>query len=110
MTHPNNQEWISVTDRLPENGTECLAWKEAKRIGYGSRGYIFSTFENGAFDDVYPNEIVTHWQPLPPPPKSAPLTRLCVLAQHEPVATSYDTAELEARVLARNNQAKEDAK
>lgn len=61
--------WISVADRLPENGTECLVWKESATGNYGSCGYIFSTFENGRFDDIYAHEKVTHWQPLPAPPK-----------------------------------------
>lgn len=61
--------WISMKDALPDNGTDCLVWKEPKNDGYGSCGYIFSTFEDGKFEDIYTYEEVTHWQPLPEPPK-----------------------------------------
>ena len=63
------QEWISVYDRLPENGDTVLCfmkfggqrillWDEASSwwLGYGS-------------GDDWQKADVTHWQYLPQPPK-----------------------------------------
>ena len=63
------QEWISVNDRLPENGDTVLCfmkfggqrillWDEASSwwLGYGS-------------GDDWQKADVTHWQYLPQPPK-----------------------------------------
>ena len=63
------QEWISVDDRLPENGDTVLCfmkfggqrillWDEASSwwLGYGS-------------GDDWQKVDVTHWQYLPAPPK-----------------------------------------
>ena len=63
------QEWISVNDRLPENGDTVLCfmkfggqrillWDEASSwwLGYGS-------------GDDWQKADVTHWQYLPKPPK-----------------------------------------
>lgn len=55
------QEWIPVTERLPEKPTKCLVY--TKRGEYG--GYEI-TYYNEGFYLQYSN--VTHWMPLPEPP------------------------------------------
>ena len=56
------QEWISVKDRLPEQGEEaiCIAADGDMMIGkYTEWGWMFPCY----FEDL------THWMPLPEPPK-----------------------------------------
>ena len=61
------QEWISVKDRLPESGKEGvligLRWGEVD-IGWCEDGRWDSEFVN-----EYEDGEVTHWMPLPQPPK-----------------------------------------
>ena len=61
------QEWISVDDRLPESGKEgvliALRWGEVD-IGWCEDGRWSSEFIN-----EYEDGEVTHWMPLPQPPK-----------------------------------------
>ena len=61
------QEWISVKDRLPESGKEsvliALRWGEVD-IGWCEDGRWRSEFVN-----EYEDGEVTHWMPLPNPPK-----------------------------------------
>ena len=61
------QEWISVKDRLPKNGKEgvliALRWGEVD-IGWCEDGRWDSEFVN-----EYEDGEVTHWMPLPQPPK-----------------------------------------
>ena len=60
------QEWISVTERLPESGKEsvliALRWGEVD-IGWCEDGRWRSEFVN-----EYEDGEVTHWMPLPKPP------------------------------------------
>ena len=61
------QEWVSVKDGLPENGKEsvliALRWGEVD-IGWCEDGRWRSEFVN-----EYEDGEVTHWMPLPQPPK-----------------------------------------
>ena len=61
------QEWISVKDGLPESGKEsvliALQWGEVD-IGWCEDGRWRSEFVN-----EYEDGEVTHWMPLPNPPK-----------------------------------------
>ena len=61
------QEWISVKDGLPESGKESvligLRWGEVD-IGWCEDGRWDSEFVN-----EYEDGEVTHWMPLPQPPK-----------------------------------------
>lgn len=64
-------EWISVEDRLPEiakmvlvytkNGVIDTAWRTGFSIPQGK----WDTY-SGA---IYGNDKITHWMPLPEPPK-----------------------------------------
>ena len=67
------QEWISVKDRLPEG--ECLAVSMQKGHSYKEMlvGYVYA---DAYSDTLYAAESdgevlrnVTHWMPLPEPPK-----------------------------------------
>lgn len=60
-------EWISVNDRLPEDGQKVITtkngivdiqWYEKRRNGWISQGNWFWSMAT-----------VSHWMPLPDPPK-----------------------------------------
>ena len=56
------QEWVSVKDRLPEQGEEaiCIAADGDMMSGkYTEWGWMFPCY----FEDL------THWMPIPQPPK-----------------------------------------
>ena len=57
--------WIPVTERLPEDGQWVLVW------GHGQKIPIMMFRESGAWiDDQFEfHTAVTHWMPLPEPPK-----------------------------------------
>ena len=61
------QEWIPVKDRLPENEKEgmliALRWGMVD-IGWYEEGQWSSEFVN-----EYEDGEVTHWMPIPQPPK-----------------------------------------
>ncbi len=68
-------QWISVKDRLPEDGEHVLIWYEFFR--YGAYNRMFQTYEigyqfNGFWSGVNPlgqKARVFAWMPLPEPPK-----------------------------------------
>lgn len=64
--------WISVEERLPENKKKCLIYRESGTI----KGFCFGRYniKNGVWDCGVQNILihgVTHWMPLPEPPKEA---------------------------------------
>ena len=63
------QEWISVTERLPEDDRDVLAYSS---IGEESRIYP-ACYSNGVWFDCVFNapatDTTTHWMPIPQPPK-----------------------------------------
>ncbi len=64
-------EWISVEDRLPEEGHEVLG---AYLLEDSEHCQSVLLFARGEFMTEYDGEfygIVTHWMPLPEPPKEA---------------------------------------
>ena len=65
------QEWISVEDRLPEEKVNCIVhYKHAycDNDDYWAIGICFYDGEKFQMDWSYK---VTHWMPLPKPPKGA---------------------------------------
>ena len=67
------QEWISVKDRLPEG--ECLAVSMQKGHSYKEMlvGYVYAdAYSDTLYTAESDGEVlrnVTHWMPLPQPPK-----------------------------------------
>ena len=63
------QEWIPVDDRLPEENVNCIVhYRHAycDNDGYFAIGFCCHDGEKFQFDPAYK---VTHWMPLPQPPK-----------------------------------------
>ena len=63
------QEWISVTERLPEDDSDVLAYLQ---IGEEGRIYPANYAKGVWFDCIFNTpvtESTTHWMPLPQPPK-----------------------------------------
>ena len=63
------QKWISVTERLPEDDSDVLAY-----LRDGDEGRIYpANYAKGVwFDCIFAssaNNTTTHWMPLPEPPK-----------------------------------------
>ncbi len=58
------QEWISVKDRLPEENGIYLTLNK-------KRQYEFHIFKTGKrmWQGIWEEDGVTHWMPLPQPPK-----------------------------------------
>ena len=65
------QEWISVKERLPQEKVDCIVhYKHAycDNDDYWAIGMCFYDGEKFQFGQAYK---VTHWMPMPEPPKSA---------------------------------------
>ena len=63
------QEWVSVKERLPQEKVNCIVhYKHAycDNDDYWAIGMCFYDGEKFQFDPAYK---VTHWMPLPEPPK-----------------------------------------
>lgn len=59
-------EWISVNDKLPEEGVEVIACNARFRcIGYIDKQGVWRESEE------WTTVSITHWIPLPEPPKQA---------------------------------------
>ena len=71
-------EWISVDERLPENYGPVLVACEGLTIGgaapiaigsYGGGFWSLSDADGTCYLTKYMRVVVTHWMPLPEPPK-----------------------------------------
>ena len=63
------QEWISVNDRLPEEKVNCIVYYKhayCDNDDYWAIGICFYDGDKFKMDWSYK---VTHWMPLPQPPK-----------------------------------------
>lgn len=66
------QEWVSVSESPKENGIYCVMVENHKNRKVKMRAY--ARYRNGRWLDLYDNWEnrcwhVTHWMPLPKPPK-----------------------------------------
>jgi len=65
-------EWISVEDRLPDDDVNVLCYELE---GYEIRGHYTETMDygNGELVPLFMSDgryiSITHWMPLPEPPK-----------------------------------------
>lgn len=63
-------EWISVKDRLPEDDQECLvAFKCCEDFAFDLSTYFASDESFIYWNDFGLRRDITHWMPLPEPPK-----------------------------------------
>ena len=63
-------KWISVKDRLPERGSDILAYQDH----LGNKRIVPANFDFDKWFDCclcVNVEGITHWMPLPQPPKGA---------------------------------------
>ncbi|OOF50706.1 hypothetical protein BKK52_00735 [Rodentibacter trehalosifermentans] len=69
MTKENNG-WISVIDRLPEEGVDVIVYSDYAKAVFvawlSCEDNTCFTDENGDYGLI---DEITHWQPLPEPPK-----------------------------------------
>lgn len=67
------QEWISVVERLPELGVRVLIFDSYQGISIGKALWVASPsmrrIELVAEEDAIDYTEITHWMPLPEPPR-----------------------------------------
>ena len=65
------QEWISVDERLPEENGRYLVYVSIRHLVFEGLTMVVIVGYNktNGFDVVIGEETVTHWMPLPEPPK-----------------------------------------
>ena len=63
------QEWISVKDRLPEEKVNCIVHYKHAYCDNDDYWAIGICFYDGEKFQINPAYKVTHWMPLPEPPK-----------------------------------------
>ena len=62
LTYTNVGKWIPVTERLPEDDHTVLVWSHRNSKEY------FNVYDHGKWV-IMETEDITHWMPLPKPPK-----------------------------------------
>lgn len=68
------RQWISVEERVPEVGEDVLtlsATGAARVMHLNKSGYDWSVEVSRWHGFLMPRDSVTHWMPLPEPPKEA---------------------------------------
>ena len=63
------QEWISVDDELPEEKVDCIVHYKHAYCDNDDYWAIGICFYDGEKFQINPAYKVTHWMPIPQPPK-----------------------------------------
>jgi len=66
-------KWINVNDKLPKEGELVLVWKESDIMpeSYDPATGAYSFFSDGVWGNEENDDWnVTHWMPVPEPPKT----------------------------------------
>ena len=63
------QEWISVKDKLPEEKVDCIVHYKHAYCDNDDYWAIGMSFYDGEKFQLGPAYKVTHWMPIPHPPK-----------------------------------------
>lgn len=70
------QEWISIRERKPENRCPVLVYVESHGVKIAwidKAGWLSNSlcwwFENESDNECELDDYITHWMPLPEPPK-----------------------------------------
>lgn len=61
-------DWISVKDEMPTKGEKVILWGLDRYFGW-SRMWIDVYVGSEKWEIADSRDIVTHWMPLPKPPK-----------------------------------------
>lgn len=69
LENTTKQEWISVKDRLPEEDVRVLVWLSDEVDAYTTVRMRIDTDRRHNSRWVRWNRYITHWMPLPQPPK-----------------------------------------
>ena len=68
--HSAEQRWISVSERLPKDGEDVLVyWNNGREHRIIPTNYDDGVWFDCIFDNVMDDKNITHWMPLPEPPK-----------------------------------------
>lgn len=65
---PQN-EWVSVEEKLPEEHADILMWRKRWKIAEAGTFHIGRFWVYDEIGDSYTADDITHWMPLPEPPK-----------------------------------------
>jgi hypothetical protein len=58
--------WIKIEDKLPKRGENILMYLIGYKVTLGRR---YERWQESESSSWYDNERVSHWMPLPEPPK-----------------------------------------
>lgn len=70
-TMPSTSAWVSVKDRLSEKDVRVLVYTRNRFVSTLCHEDIDYLEENGKFYRYNGNQYISHWMPLPEPPKES---------------------------------------
>ncbi len=67
-------EWVSVEDKLPIDGQDVIAFDAIKHCVFKGGEFLQGYIESDTGHEYEEPVEVTHWMPIPQPPKAQELT------------------------------------